>query len=254
LILRRKVKDVAKDLPARVDIPVAIELDDQAAAMYEELRTSSSRANGRASLELFIRLRQFCTHPFLIRPSDGDPAMSSTKYSHMVSILEEIFMASDKVLIFTSFQAMSDLLARDLKRRFQIPVLQVDGRTPVFDRQLLVDQLHTIKTSAAMILNPRAAGVGLNITTANHVVHYNLEWNPAVEDQATARAYRRGAKRPVNVHKLFHASTVEEIINHRLNFKRTLINRAIVGHDGQNDMRDILRALELSPIAKGKTS
>jgi SNF2 family DNA or RNA helicase len=144
---------------------------------------------------------------------------------------------------------MSDLITKDLARRYQLPVLQIDGRTPVPERQLLVDHFHAYRMPAAMVLNPRAAGVGLNITAANHVIHYNLEWNPSVEDQATARAHRRGAERPVTVYRLFHASTVEEVINDRLNYKRSLFERTVVGHDGRkDDSYDIFRALSMSPL------
>lgn len=99
-----------------------------------------------------------------------------------------------------------------------------------------------------MILNPRAAGTGLNITAANHVIHYNLEWNPAVEDQASARAYRRGQTRPVTVHRLFYIDTVEETIDERLAAKRLLFGMAVVGTDGsKDDVADIAAALARSP-------
>src|ERR1700687_187448 len=96
---------------------------------------------------------------------------------------------------------------------------------------------------------PRAGGAGLNITAANHVIHYNLEWNPALEDQASARAYRRGQTLPVTVHRLFCSGTVEEVMNDRLSRKRDLSGAAIVGITGSDDdFHDIVSALQRSPV------
>jgi SNF2 family DNA or RNA helicase len=101
-----------------------------------------------------------------------------------------------------------------------------------------------------LVLNPKAAGTGLNITAANHVIHFNLEWNPAVEDQASARSHRRGQARAVTVHRFFYVNTIEEIINDRMQRKRQLATTAVVGTDGQaQEMDDILRALRISPVS-----
>ena len=117
------------------------------------------------------------------------------------------------------------------------------------DRQPIIDTFSKVADGALLVLNPRAAGTGLNITAANHVIHYNLEWNPAVEDQASARVYRRGQTRPVTVHRLFYINSVEEIINERLTRKRDLAKTAVVGQDGTDDgVEDIMRALMKSPV------
>lgn len=126
----------------------------------------------------------------------------------------------------------------------------IDGRVPVSERQRKVDAFTEQKASALLVLNPKAAGTGLNITAANHVIHFNLEWNPAVEDQASARAHRRGQTNVVRVYRLFYVNTVEEVINDRMQQKRDLAETAIVGSDGRdNDVDDILRALRISPMA-----
>ena len=144
---------------------------------------------------------------------------------------------------------MADILLDDIKSRYAVPCNVIDGRTPVADRQPTVDRFGQVMTAAALILNPRAAGTGLNITAANHVIHYNLEWNPAVEDQATARAYRRGQVRPVTVHRLFHPGTVEEVIDQRTQRKRAVAAEAVIGTGGeQDDLADIMRAMQLSPV------
>ena len=100
-----------------------------------------------------------------------------------------------------------------------------------------------------MALNPKAAGVGLNITAANHVIHYNPEWNPALEDQASARSHRRKQKLPVTIHHLYFADSVEEVVIDRLGLKRRIAGGAVVGHSGATDAADIARALQISPLA-----
>ena len=105
-----------------------------------------------------------------------------------------------------------------------------------------------VEGSALLVLNPRAAGAGLNITAASRVIHYNLEWNPALEDQASARAYRRGQTNTVFIYRLYYKGTVEEIINTRIDRKREMSETVIVGVDGSSENgKDILRALQISP-------
>ena len=102
-----------------------------------------------------------------------------------------------------------------------------------------------------LVLNPRAAGTGLNITGANHVIHFNLEWNPSLEDQSTARAYRRGQKKTVFVYRLYYEGTIEEVVNERINRKRNIAQNAVIGTDGRNkDREDIIKALSLVPSFK----
>lgn len=248
MMLRRRVRDVAADLPPRIDIPEPIVLDEPSAAEYDQLRAAAVGAGGSGFASL-AQLRMFCAHPFLVRHgAAGDPAASSTKYERLTQILEQILELREKALIFTSFTAMIDILCLDLTNRFGVPVTFIDGRVPVQDRQPIVDSLADAGP-AILVLNPKAAGVGLNITAANHVIHYNLEWNPAVEDQATARAHRRGQPLPVAVHRLFHVDTVEEVIEDRLMRKRSLSEAAVVGTEGESlEMLDLARALRISPI------
>ncbi len=129
----------------------------------------------------------------------------------------------------------------------------LDGRGPVDRRQPCVDSFSAHGGHGLLVLNPRAAGVGLNITAANHVIHYTPEWNPAVIDQATARAYRKRQQRPVTVHYLFFSDTVEEVIIDRLALKRGLAQGAVVGHDGSLGAQDIAKALAASPLTRQET-
>lgn len=249
LILRRRVADVAGDLPARIDIPVAIEMPGVEAVQYEQLRRKILQQYGAsATLVSLTKLRQFCAHPFVPTPLGGDPADYSAKYVRLVEILDEILGLREKAIIFTSFQTMIDLLVSDLKHRFDVPAFSIDGRTPVSDRLNTVDRFSSVPGAAVLVLNPRAAGTGLNIVAANHVIHYNLEWNPAVEDQASARAHRRGQQRPVTVHRLFYASTVEEIVDRRVAMKRELAAAAVVGSLSDEGLVSVAEALRVSPV------
>ena len=251
VLLRRRVADVAGDLPPRIDIPQALELGLRQAKDYEAVRQSVCHEYGegkRVTLAALMRLRMFCTHPSLAGAPLDDPAGDSIKYRRLVEILEEIFQTGEKTILFTSFRKMTDILLTDIPRRFGVPTTFIDGRTPVEDRQITVDRFSKVHGGALLVLNPRAAGTGLNITAANHVIHYNPEWNPAVEDQASARAWRRGQTRPVTVHQLFYTDTVEEVMHDRLTRKRNLAGK-IEGTEGCKDnMEQILEALKKSPV------
>lgn len=252
-ILRRRVAEVATDLPPRIDIPQPVELDDLSAEAYERIRQGADPNTPGSALAVLQRLRIFSAHPWLSDELRNitDPEACSNKMVRVHQILEELFEWKEKVLVFTSFHEMSDILARSIARKFNVPVWQIDGRMQVPDRQPTVDKFSETEGSAALILNPRAAGTGLNIVAANHVIHYNLEWNPAVEDQASARAFRRGQTRPVTVHRLFYSGTVEEFINARSMDKRELAQHSVVGSDGSGlDAAEILRALNISPLNK----
>lgn len=250
LILRRRVAEVAADLPERIEIPQPIELSPECAMRYDALRAEIAAQYGSAaSLVALTKLRMFCAHPLLLDSGAADPAIHSTKYVRLCEVLDEIFAVGEKVLIFTSYTTMADILVTDIAARFRVPCELIDGRTPVVRRQAIVDRFGELSGAAALVLNPKAAGTGLNITAANHVVHYNLEWNPAVEDQGTARAHRRGQTLPVTVHRLFHSGTVEEVIDQRMQRKRALASTAVVGTEGEDqDLADIVRALQLSPV------
>ena len=250
LILRRSVAEVAKDLPAKIIIQQILELSSREIEQYEQIREDTIREfASNSSLVVLVRLRIFCTHPFLIEDKLGcDPALYSNKYARLVEIAEEIVANGAKMLVFTSYNKMNDIIRDDFVNRFGIYTNSIDGRTPTVDRQNIVDEFSLYKGAAVLVLNPVAAGAGLNITAANHVIHYNPEWNPAKEDQASARAYRRGQDRPVTIHRLLYADTVEEIIDDRLTRKRDLVGTAIVGVQGdEDDYNDIVKAISKSP-------
>jgi SNF2 family DNA or RNA helicase len=253
IMLRRRVSEVAQDLPKRIDIPQVLALTEEEAAGYEQVRVDTLAEYGAAAtLVALTRLRMFCAHPMLL---DGTPwrierALGFSKLARLFEIIDEVFASRQKLLVFTSYNRIAAMIADIVALRYGALADTINGDTPVADRQTIVDRFSSEAGPALLALNPKAAGTGLNITAATHVVHYNLEWNPAVEDQASARAHRRGQTRPVTVHRLFFAESVEEVVNDRLTRKRAISGAAVLGVDGTDaDMADIGRALRLSPLS-----
>ena len=255
LILRRRVADVAKELPNRMDIPLPIVMSNEEAMLYEDCRKTEKVQDAMSNIQLakIQKLRTFCTHPcvYNLDYSSLNPIEISNKYNRLCEILYEIFLLKEKVIVFTSFKKMIELICTDIKSRFGVYTNYIDGSIKASDRQNIVDEFSEKEGAALLVLNPKAAGTGLNITCANHAIHYNLEWNPAVEDQASARIYRRGQNKTVFIYRLYYVNTIEEIINDRIQKKRMLSDKAIIGNTGEITEKDyILKALEVSPYNK----
>jgi SNF2 family DNA or RNA helicase len=250
LILRRRVAEVAKDLPERIEIPHVLRMGARLAEAYESVRQQTlSEFDTGAGIVATTRLRMLCAHPTLTMEWDADPVTDMPKFERLLELLEEIFSCGEKALVFTTYQGMTDLLMRAVPPRWPQGFFKfIDGRIDIENRQDIVDAFSEFSGFGALFLNPKAAGAGLNITAANHVIHYNPEWNPAVTDQASARAYRRKQERPVTIHHLFFADTVEEVMTDRAGFKRQLAEGAVRGHAGSVDASLILRALQVSPL------
>jgi len=252
LMLRRRVAEVAKDLPERIDIPEVIQLSDAEAAEYERIRREIFEKHGRAAtLVALTRLRQFCAHPAIVAGTQTIAPADFTKFARLTEILAEIASSGEKAIVFTSYTEMADMIAGYVEGQMGLFAATLDGRLPIDSRQPLLDRFGGIEGPAVLVLNPRAGGAGLNITAATHVIHYNLEWNPALEDQASARAHRRGQTLPVTVHRLFCADTVEDVVNDRVQSKRAVADAAIVGVEGRSDeYADVIAALERSPVRR----
>jgi SNF2 family DNA or RNA helicase len=252
LLLRRRVEAVAKDLPERIDIPQFLTPSDAEVNLYEVIRKKTIAEFGAAAaLVNLTRLRMFCSHPHICDGGNQIQIFECVKLVRLLEILEEIFEQGEKALVFTSYTEMADIICRAIRSELGAGADTLDGRRPIVERQLLIDRFSSNGKLQCLVLNPRAAGAGLNITAANHVIHYNPEWNPATEDQATARSYRRGQTKPVTVHRLIYAGTVEEVILARLERKRELAEAAVVGGAGDElDRGDIIRALEMSPLGR----
>jgi SNF2 family DNA or RNA helicase len=226
--MRRKIKDVLEDLPEKIEKNCAIEMDSSIAEYYEQKRKNihSDYELGQDIKKSFMRLRMLCTHPAIVMANTQDLKSSSSKYRRLLQILKQIKEKDEKVLIFTSFTKMIDILVRELPKEFSSYCNFIDGRNSRESLDVISDFTNQ-KGFAVLALNPKAAGVGLNITAANNVIHYNPEWNPATEDQATARTLRPGQKKIVVVHKLFYSNTLEEAAMDKMEFERELSEAAL---------------------------
>ncbi len=247
LLLRREVMDVAADLPERIDADVMVEMFEEESYGYEVLISSMRGANRGDALALITKLRQYTAHPSLAsNVTPEDPIAMSAKLARLTEMLGEIFAANNRVLVFSAFRAMSDLISRVIRERMYVQSWVIDGRTPAKSRQQIVDTFSEHHGPAALVLHPATGGTGLNITAANHVIHYTLEWNPAKESQATARSFRRGQELPVFVHRLIYPGTIDEAIAEVLLSKRDLASE-VVGPSDKLGLDLLVRALNSRP-------
>lgn len=224
LVLRRSPESVGEQLPERIEIPIRMDMQGVVAAAYDAAGTSA-----HSKLALLTALRQICSYdPSKFNNKRGfEIDNDSGKFAYLEGILSEIVARDERLLVFAPFSKTIESIQEFLLTQIGLGFVRiVDGSTPVNERQKIIDDFSCFGKAAALVLNPRAAGVGLNIQAANHVIHFSPEWNPAVVDQATARAHRKGQTRPVNVHYLFFADTIEEVMVDRLSSKRDLSAQA----------------------------
>jgi hypothetical protein len=237
-ILRRLKSDptVIQDLPAKNEMKVVCTLTREQATLYkavvdEELRRIESsegiERRGRV-LALLTYTKQICNHPAQYLGESGPLPKRSGKLARATEMLEEAVAAGDKALVFTQFREMGDKLVEHLADHLACEVVFLHGGTTKKARDELVRRFQEEPHGPRVfVLSVKAGGTGLNLTAASHVFHYDRWWNPAVEDQATDRAYRIGQKRAVQVHKLVCAGTVEERIDRLLDQKRDLAAKVV---------------------------
>lgn len=242
LILRRTIEASGKSLPERIDIPEFIEMNNQTINVYESEKNNFLKNYKNNPLPMLVKLRQICTNSMIANNIDGWDE-DDTKFVRLVQICEEFILNEEKFLIFTSFTSAIKSISNSLNRIFNIPVFTLFGETPVNTRQKVIDDFSNIKRSSCMILNPSVASAGLNIVSANHVIHYNLEWNPAVIDQASARIYRIGQKKNVTVHYLVYSNSIEQYIYERLEAKRQMAEDTIIGVESKPYIEDFVKFL-----------
>jgi SNF2 family DNA or RNA helicase len=175
-----------------------------------------------AILAFLMRLKQICNHPSQWLGDNRYDAKDSGKFARLRELAEMIQEKQEKVLVFTQFREMTGPLARFLEEIFERPGLVLHGTTPVGERQGLVDEFQKDDGPPFFVLSLKAGGTGLNLTAASHVIHFDRWWNPAVENQATDRAYRIGQTKNVLVHKFTCRGTVEEKIDDLIQSKSTL--------------------------------
>jgi len=261
VVLRRRVADVADDLPERTDIDMPLTLDDDLARHYETLLAETLEEYPVAgALVATGRLQMFCAHPLLrarrghggeepdsdaIADVDAGRTMPTPKLERTVDLVRESFANDRKVLVFSVFNRIGDILKGLFGDTPEMFWATINGSTPMEERQALVDRFSAHEGPACMVLNPNAAGTGLNITAATVVIHYTQVWNPALEAQASARAHRRGQDHPVTIYRLFYEGTVEEVMIDRAAWKRELGNEAVPV--STRDEGDLSRALSIRP-------
>jgi superfamily II DNA or RNA helicase len=255
-LLRRRKSDpgIAPELPPKTETDRPVGLTREQAGLYEavvaETMARITRADGMARrglvLALLTALKQICDHPALYA-KEPDPVLAgrSGKLELLDELLDTILAEDGAALVFTQYVTMGRLLERHLKAR-GASVQFLHGGTPVPDREAMVERFQRGE-SPVFLLSLRAAGTGLNLTRADHVVHYDRWWNPAVEDQATDRAYRIGQTRPVQVHRLISEGTVEDRIAALLQSKRALADAVLAG--GESALTELTDA-ELADLVE----
>jgi superfamily II DNA or RNA helicase len=242
-LLRRLKRDVASDLPDRIEQVSYCDLNESQCATYRQVLEASRNelyrsvdANGLARsrmlvLTTLLRLRQICCDLRLLKTGAEDPAAdvpTSGKVELFAELLEEVLDGGHRVLVFSQFTSMLGLL-RDHLTSQQIDFCYLDGATR--DRSRVIDQFQSNSAIPVFLISLKAGGVGLNLTAADTVIHFDPWWNPAVEAQATDRAHRIGQERVVTSYKLITRDTVEEKILHLQNRKRALIRETLGGEE-----------------------
>jgi len=262
VLLKRRLADVASDLPERINIDVPLDLDDQLADHYVMVRQATLEKYPVAgALVATMQLQLVCAHPWLRRDVESDLDDEKTeiartntfplvtpKVERTVDLLREAFFNGRKVIVFALFNKVGDLLKEAFSGFDDAYWGSINGSTPQEARQQIIDDYSTHKGPGCLVLNPKAAGAGLNITAATVVIHFTPVWNPAMEAQASARAHRRGQTQPVTVYRLFYINTVEEVMINRAIWKSELANESVPV--SSRDAADLKRALEIVPEKK----
>lgn len=250
-ILRRLKTDksVISDLPDKIEAKAYCTLTREQASLYEAVLKDIERALAVASgmkrrgiiLSSLARLKQVCDHPALFLQDNSGVTdassgnMRSGKLERLIEMMSEVLAVGDKALVFTQFVEMGHILKHHLQNTFGQEVLFLHGGTPRGRRDEMVGRFQddAVRDGAEtrpmiFVISVKAGGTGLNLTAASHVFHYDRWWNPAVEDQATDRAYRIGQKKNVQVHKMICPGTLEEKIDLMIERKKD-ISKSVVG-------------------------
>ncbi len=253
-ILRRRKIDpgIAPELPPKTETDRIVSLTTEQATLYaamvEEIMDQVEQAEGMARrglvLKLLSGLKQICNHPAQFLHQSGPLPGRSGKLDAVSELIDTIVAEGESVLVFTQFVTMGKLLEHHLARPDR-PVEFLHGSVSLARRQEMVDRLQAGETPV-LVVSVKAGGTGLNLTRATHVVHFDRWWNPAVEDQASDRAWRIGQDRPVQVHRMICEGTVEDRIAQMLTAKRSLADAVVttgegwVGELGDDDLRALV--------------
>jgi len=202
---------------------------DVVGAMESALGNADGMKRRALVLQTLMRLKQVCNHPSQLTGDGAYAPEESGKFLRLAEICEELAERQERVLVFTQFREIIEPLAGHLAGLFGCAGLVLHGATSVRARKGLVDQFQREDGPPFMILSLKAGGTGLNLTSASHVIHFDRWWNPAVEDQATDRAFRIGQRKNVLVHKFVTSGSVEEKIDLMIAEKRQLAGELLAG-------------------------
>lgn len=257
-VLRRMKTDpsIVPDLPAKTEMRVDCNLSTVQVALYRQvvgdLERSLEVAHGiqRRGLVLatLMQLKQICNHPALYLKGHQFATKESGKFSELQRLCENIVEKQEKVLVFSQFQSMCEPLSQFLNEVFGRPGLVLTGKTAAKTRGKLVNEFQKPFGPPYFVISVKAGGTGLNLTEACHVVHFDRWWNPAVEDQATDRAFRIGQNRHVLVHKFVTTGTLEERIDDLIQTKKQLSSE-IFDNAGEMNLTEMSDAQLLSFIS-----
>lgn len=256
-MLRRLKTDrrVISDLPEKVETVDYVSLSKKQIVLYrklvaelaEKLETLTGIERCGLILGALTRLKQICNHPDQYLGQEKFAPEESGKWEMLKTICATIYEKRERVLVFTQFKEMTEPLSAFLETIFQKKGFVLHGGTPVKSRSRMVEAFNGEEYIPYMVLSVKAGGTGLNLTSANHVIHFDRWWNPAVENQATDRAFRIGQKRNVFVHKLVCEKTIEEKIDQMLKFKKELAEN-VMGGSGENWITDLSNEELLSAL------
>jgi SNF2 family DNA or RNA helicase len=236
-ILRRLKTDpkIITDLPDKVEVKTFCPLTKEQATLYQatvedmmkKIESSEGINRKGAVLALLIKLKQICNHPALFLHDRSKLNNRSAKLERLKEMLEEVLEEGDRALIFTQFAQMGEMLKDYLEDTFLCEVLFLHGGTSRKKREEMIARFQQENGPSLFVLSLKAGGLGLNLTQASRVFHFDRWWNPAVEDQATDRAFRIGQKKNVIVHKFICQGTVEERIDEMLEKKKGLAEKIV---------------------------
>lgn len=255
-LLRRLKSDksIINDLPDKIEQNQYCELTETQAALYESVvREALQVINGESDtfkrqglvLQMIMALKQICNHPAQYLKKGDSSANLSGKAGLFLDLLEPLLVAHEKVLVFTQFREAGELLSGWIKERFGREPQFLHGGVARKIRDDMVDRFQSDRTERIFLLSLKAGGTGLNLTAAANVIHFDLWWNPAVEAQATDRAYRIGQQHNVQVHRLITRATFEERINDMIQSKRNLADMTVgtgekwIGNLSNSELSDI---------------
>ena len=260
-ILRRHKsdKEIIKDLPDKFVNDIYCNLTVKQAAMYEEtlnvllrdVEGSEGITRKGLVLKLITSLKQICNHPAQYSQSKEMSVSESGKMEVLINILDTILDNDEKVIIFSQYVKMGEILKELIEKHYGEEVLFFHGQLSRQKRDEMIDKFQNSDSNKIMVLSLRAGGTGLNLTAAQNVIHYDLWWNPAVENQATDRAYRIGQKNNVMVYRFITTGTFEERINQILSEKVELAELAIDSNESfitemnNDDLKEMLKLRRL---------